>query len=218
MLAKLIAPAVVFGVLLAGAEKGPPENRASNNAVEIAAKLYNGRDAVRQAVGSDLDGVIVVVEVSIAPKTAEPLAVRLDDFLLRSDKDGQRSAPFTPSQIAGKGTLMITEGGGGRAVMGDNRGPVWGGYPGSRPGRLGGDGGAIGNTANTTAQSSAHSGSKDAEDPLLATLKAKVLPETSASKPVSGLLYFLMEGKHKTKQLEVLYRGPAGRLSLRFKD
>ena len=102
--------------------------------------------------------------------------------------------------------------------MGDNRGPVWGGYPGGRPGRLGGDGGAIGNTANTTAQSSAHSGSKDAEDPLLATLKAKVLPETSASKPVSGLLYFLMEGKHKTKQLEVIYKGPAGRLSLRFKD
>ncbi|MEN6533450.1 MAG: hypothetical protein ABFD89_07295, partial [Bryobacteraceae bacterium] len=58
----------------------------------------------------------------------------------------------------------------------------------------------------------------DKEDPLLATLKARVLKLKETKEPVSGLLYFLMEGKHKTKQLELLYKGPAGKLSVRFHE
>lgn len=213
----------IAGVMAAGfvlclaADKQPPSGKASNRAVEITAKLYNGEDAVRRLIGSDLDGYIVVVQVSVVPRTGKPLAVHLDDFILRSDKDGQRSRPFTPSQIAGSGALVISYGGRGGAVMSEDQGPVWGGSPGTgRPRRLGGDGSAVGNTAGETTTASVESGKADRENPLLATLKDKVLPEAETAAPVSGLLYFLMEGKHKNKQLELYYQGPAGKLSMRF--
>jgi hypothetical protein len=53
---------------------------------------------------------------------------------------------------------------------------------------------------------------------LLAVLKEKVLAEQEITEPLSGLLYFLLEGKHRPKDLELMYKGPAGRLSLRFKN
>ena len=159
------------------------------------------------------------MNVTVTPKTGKPLALLLDDFMLRSDKDGQRSRPFEPSQIAGRGALVVSYGGRGGAIMSEDRGPVFGGqYPGGgRPRRLGGEGGAMGNTGTETAEATVHSGTKEQEDPLLATLKEKVLPEGEVSEPVSGLLYFLMDGKHKDKQLEFYYQGPAGKLSMRFR-
>ncbi len=60
-------------------------------------------------------------------------------------------------------------------------------------------------------------GTKAKENPLLATLKERMLPEKTGSEPVAGLLYFPLEGKHKPKELELVYRGPAGKLSIRFK-
>jgi len=214
-----IAGLMAAGVVLClAADKQPPSGKASNQAVEITAELFNGKDEVRGLLGSDLDGYIVVVEVSIVPKTGTPLAVHLDDFILRSDKDGQRSRPFAPSQIAGRGALVISYGGRGGGVMSEDRGPVWGGSPGTgRPRRLGGDGGAIGNMAGESTASTIESSKAEHEDPLLGTLKDKVLPETETTSPLSGLLYFLMEGKHKNKQLELYYQGPAGKLSMRFR-
>jgi hypothetical protein len=55
------------------------------------------------------------------------------------------------------------------------------------------------------------------EDPLLPVLKAKVLPEKKSAEPVSGLLYFSLEGKYKPKDLVLQYQTPAGVLSLDFK-
>lgn len=201
--------------LCPGADKKPPEGRAANEAVEIIAKAYCGKDAVRQVIGSDLGGYIVVVDVQLTPKSDKPLAVSLDNFTLRSDKDGQRSQPFAPSQIAGRGALVLSSSGRGSGMMVEESGPVWGGTMG-RPRRLGGDGVGLGTSATST-QATIHSGTKEKEDPLLATLKEKVLPQEETSEPVSGLLYFLMEGKHKPKQLELYYKGPAGNLSLRFR-
>ncbi len=56
------------------------------------------------------------------------------------------------------------------------------------------------------------------ESPLLALLEAKVLPEKEVKEPLSGLLYFFLEGRHKPKDVALYYRGAAGKLSLRFKD
>ena len=53
--------------------------------------------------------------------------------------------------------------------------------------------------------------------PLVATLTEKVLPEKETDQPITGLLYFPMEAKQKTKDLELIYNGPAGKLSLRFR-
>ncbi len=55
------------------------------------------------------------------------------------------------------------------------------------------------------------------EDPLLEVLKAKVLPEKKTAEPVSGLLYFSLEGKYKPKDLVLQYQTTAGVLSLAFK-
>jgi hypothetical protein len=55
------------------------------------------------------------------------------------------------------------------------------------------------------------------QDPLLTALKAKVLPEKETTEPLSGLLYFYLEGKQKPKDLELRYQGSAGKLALRFK-
>ncbi len=59
----------------------------------------------------------------------------------------------------------------------------------------------------------------DKPNPLLATLKEKVLQEKEITQPESGLLYFqIVGGKLKPKDLELHYKGPAGRLSLRFRS
>jgi hypothetical protein len=47
-------------------------------------------------------------------------------------------------------------------------------------------------------------------------LKAKVLPDTESMEPVEGLLYFLVDGKVKPKDLRIIYQGPAGKLIMEF--
>lgn len=215
MIFRAICIGMLSVVLCAAADK-LPTGSASNDNIEVAATLHNGKEAVQAVVGSDLGGYIVIVEVVVTPKGDKPLAVGPDDFILRSDKDGQRTGPFAPSQIAGKGALVVSARGGAGGMMMDESGPVWGGTMG-RPRRLGGEGAAMGNTSVQT-ETSVHTTDKEKDDPVLATLKAKVLPIKETAEPVSGLLYFLMEGKHKTKQLEMYYKGPAGNLSLRFRD
>ena len=142
-------------------------------------------------IGFELDDSISVVEVRLVPKDGKKLSVVWDDFTLRSDKDGQHSTPFAPSQIAGSSALVLTSSRG-PSIGADPGGPVWGPPTGGRPRRLGGNGGSMGNTP-------------DAGQPA-----AKV-------EPLSGLLYFYLEGKLKPKDLELRYQGSAGKLSLRFK-
>ena len=209
--------ALALAAACQSAAKSPPEGRASNEAVEIAAKAYTGKDEVKKLLGSELDGVIAVIDVRITPRTGGKLAVFRDDFTLRSDKDGQRSTPFAPSQIAGRDTLLVSSapGGGGLAVQ--QGGPVWLPPMGGTPRRIGGDGAAVGNSSGEQPSSaSLDTGGK--QDPLLILLKERVLEDRETSGPLSGLLYFFLEGKHKPKDLELIYRGPAGRLSLRFKN
>jgi hypothetical protein len=80
---------------------------------------------------------------------------------------------------------------------------------------MGGSGGSPGNSRATTLNSKMDSKSKG-NDALLEVLKAKQLPEKESSEPVEGFLYFPLDGKHKLKNLAVLYRGPAGKLDLEF--
>ena len=57
----------------------------------------------------------------------------------------------------------------------------------------------------------------DKVNPLLAILKEKVLPEKEITEPVTGLLYFQIEGKLKPKDLELYYKTPGGKLTVRFR-
>ncbi len=208
-----VALAVVAACL--GADKKPPEGTALNSALEITAKLYTDKDDIKKLLGSDLDGYFTLVDVRMAPKTGSKLAVTRDDFVLRSDKDGQRALPFHPSQIAGSGVLVVSTTSGG-SISADNGGTVWGPPLGGPPTRIGTGAPTIGNSPGGSQASSASE--KTREDPVLAVLKEKVLAEKEIAEPLSGLLYFLLEGKHKPKDLELMYNGPAGRLSLRFKN
>jgi hypothetical protein len=197
----------------------PAETRGENESVVITATLYAKPDAVKELLGSDLGGHYIVVAVEVAPRFGKQVAVNRDGFILKTDKDGERSGPFAPSQIAGRGAMVIRQtGGAGASGMHDNDGPIVGGYPGSMgpPRRLGGDGmGDAGAPAGAEAKT--RTGSSEKEDPMLGVLKQKELPETKTDKPVSGLLYFPME-KQKVKDLELRYDVSGDKITMRFRQ
>ncbi|MBV9407012.1 MAG: hypothetical protein JO211_16810, partial [Acidobacteriaceae bacterium] len=82
-------------------------------------------------------------------------------------------------------------------------------------GGLGGGMSSPGNPRPTTVNAQVDTKSKGNQT-LLEALKAKQLPEKESIEPVEGFLYFPLDGKHKLKNLAVLYRGPAGKLDLEF--
>ena len=205
--------------ILFAVDKGPPSGEGSNRDARLHATAYLDKAAIKQAVGGELSEGILVIHVKLTP--IRKLAIHLDDFLLRSDRDGQKSTPYTPSQVAGSSVLVLKTGVAGGGTMAQDRGPVWGGLGGGMPGRMPGNGGGIGSSPGvetvTGATAEGDDPSKKKEDPVLAILKQKVLAEAEATEPVSGQLYFLMDGKHKVKDLELLYKTSAGRISIRFK-
>jgi hypothetical protein len=198
----------------------PVPGSAANEKLRVEATLYPDRETVKQVLGFDLDEGFMVVAMKITPLAEDPIRIDRDHFFLRSDKDGQKSSPYSPSQIAGSGTMRISS----RSVAGggigaDNRGPVWGGIGGGGIGRLPGQGGGIGNSASIEEAAVTIDKGKlgEGKSPVLTALEEKVLADSKETKePEAGLLYFLMEGKHKVKQLELHYRGPAGKLDIRF--
>ena len=206
----ILALALLPAATLLAVDKKLPIERTSNELVEISATFLD-KDQMRQELGSDLGGDIAVVRVAVRPVGDKPIRVSLDDFLLVSGKDGQRSEPYAPSQIAGDSALVVTPQGTRGGVAAGNNGPILGGIG------IGGVG--IGNTASGTegVNSKVEVTRSDKPNPLLAVLKDKVLLEKEITDPVSGLLYFQMVGKVKPKDLELHYKGPAGRLALRFR-
>jgi hypothetical protein len=212
---------VAVGTLGLSADKAPPKGEASNKLVKVEATAWLEKTEVSQAVGAETEPGIVALGVKITPAEGKPVKVWLDDFLLRSDKDGARSTPYLPSQIAGSSVLVVSDRYNGGGVATQDRGPVWGGI-GGPPRRLPGQQSpGIGNSGGTTEAVTAvrdNESPASEESPLLKALKAKVLPEKETSEPLSGQLYFLLEGKHKPKQIELIYKTSAGPLSIRFKQ
>jgi len=204
---------------LPAAEKKLTSGKAANDNMEIAAKVYVTKAEVDQLLGGDYGGTLAVVEIKVTPKGEKPIGVVRDDFTLLSHKDGARSQPFEPTQIAGKSALVIgSRPGGGGGMMSQGNGPVWGPtVGGGPPRRLGGNGGAIGSAGGPSeAQATVKDGAGEKDDPRLATLKARILEEKEIESPLSGLLYFPIEGKLKPKDFSLLYRSPAGRLTITF--
>ncbi len=245
----ILVAAVLVLVPLASAgkkdkvEKAGPTERlvavgdASDEKVGISAKAFLDRDSMKQVVGLDPGPGYIVVEVTVTQKGDEKVTLDLDDFLLRSDKDGQHSRPLSPSQVAGNSVMVVKSVGGsqGRGMGQENRGPYGypgGGYPGGGyPGGGYPGGGYPGGYPNSgaptagsaTADTSGASASieekgKGKPNPLLDALKAKVLKDGEFEHSATGLLYFQIDGKVKPKQLELVYRKAPPRISLRFID
>jgi len=192
-----------------------PEGSAFDSTMTVKAKAFVDRDAIKSLLGNDLDGNIIVVEVTVEPK--RKLALHRDDFLLRTDRDGEKATPFTGSQIAGKATLVLKPvAAGGGAVSSQGRGPVYGGMGGTMPRQMPADGTNIGSTAQQSGSQSATYSTAAQKDPLQITLDEKILAEKEGEEPVTGLLYFPMEPKQKVKRLELIVATPRGKISIRF--
>ena len=205
--------AICIGMACAGAaEKKLPIEQTSNELVDISATAVMDKDQIRQELGADPGADIVLVRVTVRPVSDKPILLSLDDFLLVSNKDGQRSEPFAPTQLAGGAALNITAQGPRATEVRGNRGITLGGL-----GGIGGGGGVGTSSQAPAGDSKVESVPAEKDSPLLAALKEKVLPEKEINDTVSGLLYFQITGKLKPKDLELHYKGPAGRLALRFR-
>ncbi len=218
---KLI-PFLLFATLVCTAEnRKTTVGEAGNDTVDIYATPLIDKDAIKNALGAELPEGIIAVKVRVVPKGEDSLNISRDDFELISHRDGQRSGPFVPSQIAGGATLVVRTGAaGGGMYSGNPNGPVWGGIPGigGRPRQMGGNGGAVGNgaSAETETKATQTEDAKAKDNPLLAILQDKMFMDKDTKEPVSGLLYFPLDGKVKLKDLELIYKGPAGRLIVPF--
>jgi len=215
---RLFASLLLLTAAALAADRQPPAARAANEQLQVSATLLTAEE-IRKELGSDLGGFFIVVKVTLTPGGEAPLAISRDDFLLRSYKDGQKSGAYAPTQIAGRSALVVSTRSSGGGIAGGDPGPVWGGIPGTggRPQPIDRSP-AVGSTGGATeVQATAKNSVSSKDDPLLAALSQKILPEKEIKDPLSGLLYFSLEGKHKPKDLVLQYLGPAGKLSLPFR-
>jgi hypothetical protein len=214
------------GTLALAAQTPPITGKGEDRKVAIEAVAYLDRDAMRAAVGIDPGENVVVVKVTLTPARDEPLRLNCDDFLLRSDRSGQSSRPLEAAQLAGTSVMVVKSEGGGQGVgTAEQRRVPWGTtYPGGMPtGRVPStlptnQGPAVGNTTadTSTASATVEEKKKAGPNPLLDALQAHILTEGEFDKPVTGLLYFQMDGKIRPKDLELVYRRAPPRVSLRF--
>lgn len=191
----------------AGKKVISPQTSAGNELVDLVATISLTEEEVTSKLGADPGKGIVLLQVRITPKTGKAVDIDPDDFILLAHDDGERSKPFTPSEIAGQGALVVTSSSGTKVKKTGTSVGIGG--------IMGGSGGSPGNSKVTTLSSKMDARSQG-NDALLEVLKAKQLPQKESNEPVEGFLYFPLDGKHKLKNLAVLYRGRAGRLDLEF--
>lgn len=227
-----VALALVSFLLSAAESPGPFKSSARSAKLTIDAELYLDRGQVEQLIGNSMDGYLVVVKVRIqSNRPNEKIRIFRDDFVLVSSKDGQRSEPFSPEMLAGSSTMVVSEvvtSAG--PVMGQNTGPVWGGIPTGgpvptggprrvdRPGSSGGTAGTPTATATSVEQRVQDGKPGDKQVAWLETLKEKVLQEGELTDVREGLLYFPLNGKHKPKQISLLFNGVLPKMELSFAD
>lgn len=210
---------ILVCVLAYGREKKPAEGRGENESVVINAKLYRTPEEVKEVLGTDLGGHYIVVGLTVSPRFGKEVTLSRDDFLLKTDKDGEKDAPFAPSEIAGRGGMVISTVGTGPQypVPGSNNGPIYGGpVPGAIP-PLDRPVDVAGGSSGETGHAKVHSGAGQKQNPLEKTLTEKELPGKATDQPVSGLLYFPME-KQKVKDLELRYNPSDDKIVIRFRQ
>ena len=211
----LFGVCLLFCGFLPAAEKkltGPV--RGGNDVLDITATALVDKEAVTQALGRDPGLALIVVNVKVVPKGDSMVQIWRDDFTLLLSRDGQKSQPLEPGQIAGRGGMVVSS----QAVAGSGgamgNGPTFG-IPGL--GRMGG--GGVGSAPTSTEnKTTIQTDTGEPDNPLLQVLKDKVLPEKETNDPQSGLLYFLFDGKPpKVKDLTLIYKFRGGKIIMDFK-
>jgi hypothetical protein len=194
-----------FAALLGfGGDRKQLPGQAGNDDVDLEGSVILLHDQVTEAIGSDLGEGYVVVRMKVIPKGDTPLRVGPDDFTMISRKDGQRCAALTPSEIAGKGTMIVKHG------TADGSKSSWG---------VGGMGAGVGSSPGTVQRDVIKGTQIDdnaKESPALGPLTAKILPDKETKTPIEGLLYFSISGKLKPKDVALVYKGTAGKLIIEW--
>src|SRR5262249_55915829 len=129
---------VIAAPLFASGKKAgpPPSARGENQDLILYVTLYTDPDTVKELLGNDLGGHYIVASVKVEPKYTKEITIDRDDFILRTDKDGEKAKPFSPTQIAGRGALVIRQTSQGGGMMGESGGPIVGGIPGTMGGPM----------------------------------------------------------------------------------
>ncbi len=200
----MLATALLFCALSSAKDRKLPTGQASNDVVLLEASVLDS-DAITQIFGSDFKGVYQVLEVTLTPKAGKTLDMKLDDFLLRSDMTGEHTGPLLPGEIAGQGALVVK-----RGDPPKQKGGFGGGFGGIM---MGGGGMGQPDTTDRTKVEMKEDGEKD---PMLKTLKRKILAEKPITETVTGLLFFPFE-KEKPKHLALVYTTPSGKIRTQFK-
>ncbi|MGB7758719.1 MAG: hypothetical protein WBL61_02765, partial [Bryobacteraceae bacterium] len=195
--------------------------KGENEDLILTATLYIDPQEIKQLVGSDLESHFFVAEVRVEPKYGKRITVDPDDFVLRTNKDGEHTKPYEASQVAGKNVMVITPAKGTEQGGGVQTGPTYGGMPVPAGGPYGypSDGisvGAGGSGQVDTNKVTVHVTNDEQDNPLEKALDEKMLPHKETEQPVSGLLYFPME-KQKMRDLELRYGGKENRITLQFR-
>lgn len=185
-----------------------PDTTAANDKVDLAATITMDEDHVSQVLGADPGPGIVLLKVKVTPKVDAPMFISPDNFILLAHNDGERHEPFAPAEIAGSGAMVERT-----TKAATKKSGVGAGLAGIMVG--GGGGLSPGSTPATTVDAKMDS-KKAGDKKLLDALNAKAFPTKTTNEPVEGYLYFELDGKHKLKDLEVLYKGDAGKLTLSF--
>lgn len=212
-----VALLFIPGLVMAAHKVVSPTTSSANDAVEVSATITLTEPEVAQKLGIDPGKGFALLEVRVTPKTDKPLRISPDDFYLLSHDDGQKSQPFEPDQLAGKGGLVLGQGPGTAGTLSRAPGAPIGTSPTGRVQRMPSGGNGIGNGAGQAGGLKTEANDKDqGNSTLLTALKAKQLPDTTTADEVTGYLLFPLDGKHKLKNMAVLYRGPGGHLDLEF--
>lgn len=210
------AVAIISLAVLAADKKLEPA-RAADDQIDIRGTVITNREAVKGALGVDPGTDMILVDIEVRPKTDAGVKISRDDFVLIARNDGQRSPALHPSQIAGSGALMVqsqSQGASG-GMLGRPR-PVWGGIPGTAgPPRRMGTNDDVSSVTNAEAKGTVTESSPE-DTPAMTALRKKELPMGEIKQPVHGFLYYVLEGKHKVKDLDLIFKAHNGQLVLDF--
>lgn len=195
---------ILAGLVCFGGERKNLPGQAGNDDIDLEGSVILGHDEIASAVGSEIGEGYIVVKMKAMPKTDKPIRIGPDDFMMISRKDGQRSTALAPSEIAGKGALVIKRG------NSDDRKSGW-----AAMGAGGGLGSSPGNVQRDVIKGTQMDDNAK-ESPALTALTEKIMPDKETKTPIEGLLYFSINGKVKTKDLAIVYKGAAGKLVMEF--
>jgi hypothetical protein len=191
----LIAPLVLSAVLsmASAADKKPPQGQGETDMVAVSATVVPV-EKLEQEFGTAFHNSFTVIEVRLTPKGEKPVEVRSDDFILRSQSDGDHSGPLAAAQVVDGAALVVKQTFAPRTNA-------------EQPQLIAGT-----KVEMKDDLSKGVSGTPE----MLAALKKRMLPDGSATEPVTGLLFFPLE-KQKPKNLVLSYDAPGGKLRIQFK-